>query len=359
MLKNEIRDSYTQLFEMTLKDRSLYCFGAGSIMESILEGFKYKDKLAGIFDHNESKWGSALNGFEILPPRRFSRADSERTVVLITADCYEDIKKRLDDMGIQYVFYYAYIVTNTMNVCRGNYADWNEAMHKCRGYHHDFILRGVEEATRKVLDGEALFERDSVLFNEREYQFHMAASLLYVYAREGNLSALDFGGALGSLYFQNKELFPDLNKVEWNIVEQSNFAARGTQIVSLREKNIRFFSNIDRSDFRSCNCLILSSSIEYVEDPYACLRSLLDLGCKYILLDKMPLIEGEDRLCIQATPLGIYDADYPLWLLNRDKFMKVLQENYETVFKWEMESNLWLADDETEAVCRGCLLRAR
>lgn len=359
LLISKIRKSYARLFESVLDGRVLYCFGAGSLMKNILRGFKYRDKLAGILDNDESKWGYKLNGVVILSPETLCREDSKRIVVLITTDYFEQIESQLESLGIQYVFFYPLIATHIMNICSGNYRTWNMARNDCRGYDHGLILEKVKAASLKVINGEAVFERDSVLFYDQEYNFNMIASLLYVYAHEGSLSVIDFGGSLGSTYFQNKRVLPDLELTKWNIIEQADFVACGKELISSREKRVKFFKSADQINFRSCNCLILSSSIEYVEDPYACLRSLLDLGCKYILLDKMPLIEGEDRLCIQATPLGIYDADYPLWLLNRDKFMKVLQENYETVFKWEMESNLWLADDETEAVCRGCLLRAR
>lgn len=356
---NGIRKSYTKLFESILKDRILYCFGAGHIMETILDGFKYRDKLAGILDNDQSKWGCHLKGVNILSPNHFCRDDSDRIVILITTDFSEQIENQLNDMGFKYVFYYSFIVTNAMNVCRGNYGSWDEARNACRGYNHKIILEKVREATQKVINGEAVYERDSVLFYEKEYNFKMLASLLYVYANEGKISIIDFGGALGSIYFQHKELLTKFKLIKWNIVEQANFVACGKELVSPKEKKVQFYDNLEQDNFSSCNCLILSSSIEYVENPYSYLRRLTDLDCKYIILDSMPFIDHEDRLCIQTVPSAIYDADYPVWLINQDKFMCVLKEKYKTIFKWKTESSLWLDDEQECLIYQGMLLQLK
>ena len=72
-----------------------------------------------------------------------------------------------------------------------------------------------------VVDGRAAYERDSVLFEEVEYVWPLLASLMWVGARHlGSLNVLDFGGSLGSTYFQNRIFLATLPSVRWNIVEQ-------------------------------------------------------------------------------------------------------------------------------------------
>ncbi len=52
---------------------------------------------------------------------------------------------------------------------QGVYATWEDAASKCSGYDADNILSKVLEATLKVKREEAVYERDSVLFNQVHY----------------------------------------------------------------------------------------------------------------------------------------------------------------------------------------------
>src|SRR5258705_13092790 len=81
---------------------------------------------------------------------------------------------------------------------RGNYASWGEAAAAAQGYQAESILEIQRAAMRKVRDGQAVYERDSVLFDQIEYFFPSLSALLHVASRRGNsLTVLDFGGALG------------------------------------------------------------------------------------------------------------------------------------------------------------------
>jgi putative methyltransferase (TIGR04325 family) len=48
---------------------------------------------------------------------------------------------------------------------------------------------------------------------------------------------LDFGGSLGSSYFQNKKFLDALRLVEWNVVEQENFVATGELVSKIKHCN--------------------------------------------------------------------------------------------------------------------------
>src|ERR1700686_2222088 len=87
----------------------------------------------------------------------------------------------------------------------GNYAAWADAKAASSGYVSDIILEKVKISLQKVKNGEAQFERDSVLFDKIEYSWPLLAGLLWVASREGNrLNLVDFGGSLGSSYYQNR-----------------------------------------------------------------------------------------------------------------------------------------------------------
>lgn len=85
----------------------------------------------------------------------------------------------------------------------GDHESWDGARATSTGYDGEEILRRARDAALKVKRGEARFERDSIILAEPEYSFPMLATLLRVAARrDGELTVLDFGGALGSSYRQ-------------------------------------------------------------------------------------------------------------------------------------------------------------
>ena len=110
----------------------------------------------------------------------------------------------------------------------GDYHSWDEAMAASTGYDSESILDKTRTSLLKVKNGEAAYERDSVLFDEIEYAWPMLAGLMWVAARcGGTLNVLDFGGSLGSTYFQNRAFLSALPQVRWNIVEQSRHVETG------------------------------------------------------------------------------------------------------------------------------------
>ena len=77
------------------------------------------------------------------------------------------------------------------------YATWQDATENCTGYDAGGILEKVLEATLKVKNGEAVYERDSVLFDHIEYSWPVLSGLMWVAARNnGRLNVLDYGGSL-------------------------------------------------------------------------------------------------------------------------------------------------------------------
>ena len=63
------------------------------------------------------------------------------------------------------------------------YATWKDATENCTGYDSEGILEKVLEATLKVKNGEAVYERDSVLFDHIEYSWPVLSGLMWVAAR--------------------------------------------------------------------------------------------------------------------------------------------------------------------------------
>ena len=56
---------------------------------------------------------------------------------------------------------------------------------KTRGYDHPEILDKTSAAMRKIVEGEAIFERDSVLLSRPEYPWPLIACLLHEAQKKG------------------------------------------------------------------------------------------------------------------------------------------------------------------------------
>lgn len=230
------------------------------------------------------------------------------------------------------------IVLNTLrphatNVWFGDYHDWKSASKESTNYNSSHILDRVTESLLKVKNGEALFERDSVTFNKMEYEFPLLASLFYVTNRSKNLNVLDFGGSLGSTYFQYKNIFNNLD-VNWYVVEQEHFVDRGKK--TFENSKLKFLKSIDEIDSpNDIDVVLIRNSLQYTQDPYGILQTILAKKIKYLLFDLVAFnAEPKDRLTIQKVPKQIYEASYPCWFLNESKFLEMVNHQYINI--WEI-----------------------
>jgi putative methyltransferase (TIGR04325 family) len=217
----------------------------------------------------------------------------------------------------------------------GPFATWDEAAKYSSGYEGAQILEKVLAATLKVKRGEAVFERDSVLFDEIQYAWPVTAGLLWATAREGGrLSVLDFGGSLGSSYFQNRKFLEALPSVRWSVVEQAHFVEAGRQ--HIQDERLVFYPTIGECvAVEKPNVVLLSSVLQYLEDPYAVLDELVRSGAEIILVDRTSFHDGEnDFLAVQKVGEAIYPASYPLWIFSKNNFMNHSSEFFDLVTEW-------------------------
>lgn len=212
----------------------------------------------------------------------------------------------------------------------GDYASWEEASAKCGGYQSQEILEKVRDAGLKVKAGYAAFERDSVLFPESEYPWPLLAQLMHVAAHEqGRLHVLDFGGALGSTYFQNRKYFEGLVAIRWCVVEQPHFVQCGRE--NFQSEELRFYHSIEECMSEECpSAVLLSSVLQYLPDPDALLSSLLRYQFKFILIDRTGFSnDGLDHITVQRVHPQIYSASYPCYFFSQQKLLERFASNYD------------------------------
>jgi putative methyltransferase (TIGR04325 family) len=221
-------------------------------------------------------------------------------------------------------------------VYNGEYSTWEEAMAVSTGYDLPTILTKTKEATLVVMNGEAAYERDSVLFDHIEYSLPVIGGLLLAAAKnEGHLSVLDFGGSLGSSYFQNRKFLNELTEVQWGIVEQPHYVACGRE--SIQDKQLRFYNTIEDCVAKSKpNVILLGSVLQYLNNPFQILDQLTRVRTDFLIIDRTPFSKLEsDRIIIQQVPSSIYKANYPLWIFSRKDFDENFGEQWKLIEEFE------------------------
>jgi len=204
----------------------------------------------------------------------------------------------------------------------GDFKSWDEARSRASGYDSPAIVEKTLQAVRKVVNGEAAFERDSVAFEKLEHPFALLAGLLRAAAcSEGRLSVLDFGGSLGSSFFQCRPFLQGVMSLRWSVVEQPDHVRCGRE--ELESPELAFFERVeDCIESERPNVLLLGSVLQYLDEPSSCIRHLLSKRIRHVIVDRTAFHEGSsDRLTVQTVPEWIYPASYPAWFFNERKFV--------------------------------------
>lgn len=240
----------------------------------------------------------------------------------------------------------------------GDFSSWTKAADQCRGYDADNILEKVQKSTLEVKHGSAVYERDSVLFDKIEYSFPLLASLLWVSSlSEGTLSVLDFGGALGSSYYQNRNFLTAIKRLHWTIVEQGSFVKAGRELIS--DDILHFELDLQSAVTRyQPNLLVLACTLPYIEKPYELIDEICAQKIPYLILDNTPFnFENRDRLTIQKVPPSIYQASYPCWFLDYSSVLKRFAQHYNVITEFINDTNIEL--DGRTVPYRGFLLELK
>lgn len=215
------------------------------------------------------------------------------------------------------------------------YATWEAAQRASTGYDADAVIERVRVAATAVKAGRAAYERDGVTFDDIQYAWPTLASLMWVAARTGGrLSLVDFGGALGTSYFQCRKFLAGLSEVRWNVVEQPRFVEVGRRDVA--DERLAFFPDVDSALATGpCDAVLLSGVLPYLERPYELLELLSARGFRWIVIDRTPLLEsGDEYVTVHHVPEHIYRASYPAWFLNRRRMLQFLSGEHTLVEEW-------------------------
>lgn len=167
-----------------------------------------------------------------------------------------------------------------------------------------------------------------MVFDKIDQSWHILASLLWIASKNDNgLEILDFGGGLGTSYFQNRNFLDHLKHLSWCIVEQDKFVKYGKE--SFEDDKLKFYYSVEEyGQTHKPDAVLLSSSLQYIEKPYDILDQIIKLNPKYIIIDKTPFLDsGKDLITVQKVPPHIYNASYPAWVFSYSDFLSFLKKN--------------------------------
>lgn len=228
---------------------------------------------------------------------------------------------------------------------QGKFRDFGTAKKICgNGYGSENIFGKVSSAAITVKEGKAAYERDGYLFYEKEYYLQLLAVLYEVFFEYGECNVIDFGGSLGSAYFQNKDkLIEYIPQMKWNVVEQKHFVEWGKD--NLEDENLKFYYAID--EVEKCNCVLFGSSLQYLENYHTYLKEIADRDIKYLIIDRIP-VSNETWVSVEYVHEPIYEACYPLYIICEDELInEVSVLGYQFAQKWIKDTNeVWQIDNK-------------
>lgn len=244
----------------------------------------------------------------------------------------------------------------------GDYACWADAQRDSAGYDSAVILQKTRDALLKVKRGEAAFERDSIVFQTMEHEFALLAALLRAAVEKGgSLNVLDFGGALGSSYFQCRKFLSILPHLRWSVVEQSAHVACGRAEFSNDE--LYFYETVELClENETPDLLLLSGVLQYLRKPHKTLARLLSHRIPHVFIDRTTVFldDTADRLTVQTVPEWIYPASYPCWMLNYNGLLQLCTGEYQVVAEFPAHADVSIRfENGSVAVYRGLLLHSK
>lgn len=216
----------------------------------------------------------------------------------------------------------AVVFKSGLEVWSGDYRDWSQASAMCTGYASTTILDKCKDSLLQVKNGQAKYERDGILFEEIQHSWGLLTGLQKAaLEHNGQLRVMDFGGSLGTSYFQNRDLLNSVKDLNWAIVEQSHFVDCGKKY--FESNQLKFYHSVEECvDQIKPNLLLLSGVLQCLENPGAWIQKFISLKIPYIILDRTPFIQLErDLLTVQNVPEAIYKASYPSWFFSDDQFL--------------------------------------
>lgn len=218
----------------------------------------------------------------------------------------------------------------------GPFQDWESARSASR-CDYSRLLEDVKQSLLKVVQGEAACVVDSVSLSEAQYNWPLLAMLLKAANdNAGSLRVLDFGGSLGTVYFQNRKLLRGLNRLSWCVLEQPSFVEAGREL--FQNEELSFHRSDECAGVEAADLILVSGVLQYLEDPFSVLKELFHKSARYVVVDRTPFILSakRDLLTVQKLPKHMHEAGFPHWFFSKRNFLEFCTaQGYDLIAEFE------------------------
>lgn len=160
-----------------------------------------------------------------------------------------------------------------------------------------------------------------------------------------NSRILDIGGSAGTHYYLAKTIYPK-KRFEWRILENKTIVNQLKHFP--KDCEVKYFAEYENAveDFQP-NLIILSSTIQYLDDPIKELNRLTSLEAEFILVTKTPMSMENSKQIIQKSDWNSNGpGSYP-WakenfylrtqceVISFKDFCKLLSKNYKVYISFD------------------------
>lgn len=237
------------------------------------------------------------------------------------------------------------------------FRDWDSAAEAAGGYDHQHIIDTVYQAARKVMEGEAVYERDGVNFDYITYSWPLTTSLMYAAAHkchQSGLRIIDIGGALGTSFQQNRRFIQRLPLAcDWRIVEQPAFVAIGQN--EFTNQHLRFFNTISDAICDGIDIALFGGSLCYLAKPYDFIGQVINHKPDFIIIDRTPVTGHDiDLFAVQHVPPTIYKASYAVRIFSYEQLVRAFGDEYIMIEQWNCDQQ-----PDPDSISIGMLLQHR
>ena len=217
---------------------------------------------------------------------------------------------------------------------------------------HDGVFASFAEATAAApqsrgFDQAALASGwyDDRLDRVFPYDYPVMFWMLQISGAGTSLKVVDVGGHIGVHYYAYQKFLRFPPKLGWRVIEVDAVVRDGRERAErLGAKGLEFSTSFEDIDSPGTDIVLAAGALHYVERPL--LWEVL-AGAQsrpgHILLNKLPLYEGEDFVSLENIGAGF--APHHVW--NRREFVRRFEQvGYELVDAWSvLERQFGLFDD--------------
>jgi putative methyltransferase (TIGR04325 family) len=151
----------------------------------------------------------------------------------------------------------------------------------------------------------------------------------------GATRVFDLGGSVGVHYHAYHRILPYPEGLQWEVCEVPAAAALGRQTAArLGARGLTFVDRLEPGAVRA-HVWISAGALQYIEDaPLDRLLGASPAPPDHVILNKLPLYDGDDFVVTQNIGPGVYA---PAYVYNRARFLEQVNgAGYELVDAWEV-----------------------